>query len=99
MRRKRNERRRRRARRRTRRDRTRDGRVGLAHRGEPLISARLYSAATGTWGTATPLKEDAAQVGYSSTSAALDLRRRATVAWTVWDPVASALMLRTRTFR
>jgi len=63
------------------------------------VDAQLYSASTDTWGTTAPLLAAGDSIGYGSLACAMDPRGRATVAWTVWDPVASSFSAFERTYR
>jgi hypothetical protein len=72
------------------------GRVQLAWVANNAINARLYRDA---WGSEVAIKAASQFIGSGSLSCVIDARKRASVAWTLWDPTAMQFSAFARTFR
>jgi len=72
------------------------GGVELAWVANNAINARFYRDA---WGSEVSIKAAGEFIGSGSLSCVVDARKRASVAWTLWDPAAVQLSAFARTFR
>ncbi|MCB9657694.1 MAG: fibronectin type III domain-containing protein [Sandaracinaceae bacterium] len=63
------------------------------------IYARISDGDDGQWGTTETLKDGGESVGSESLACILDVRRRATVVYTVWNPTESNFNAVARTYR